>query len=91
MWRFFATLMSVFIALLYGWLAVFLRDHPVDVKGRGVVVRVPLRVCAEWHDKVLGMRNQRRLREMLRTVPVYDELLTQYPNATITVIGHAFI
>jgi len=37
------------------------------------------------------MRNQQRLREMLKTVPVYEELLTQYPNATITVIGRAFI
>ncbi len=64
----------------------------IDVKRHGVeVVRVPLRVSTEWHDKLLGMRSQRRLREMLRTVPVYDELLGQFPDGKITVIGKAFI
>jgi hypothetical protein len=83
-----ATMASLFFGVIGRVLAEIWRDTlPANVRARLVVVRVPLLVRSQFHDKVRAMRSQRRLRGMLRTVPIYGELLTQYPKAKIIVLG----
>lgn len=62
-------------------------EEVLEVHGREVVLQVPLRVSSEWHEKVRRIKSRRRLREMLRTVPVYAELLDEYPDAKIGVVS----
>jgi hypothetical protein len=50
------------------------------------VVPAPLRVAARHHAKVVGM-GQGRLRRLLRTVPIYAQLLDENPRARFSVAG----
>ena len=50
----------------------------------GTTVHVPLRVARRSHKKVRRM-SQRRLKRLLRTVPVYAQLLEENPDARISV------
>ena len=54
---------------------------PRDV-GRETLVLTPLRVAAKYHRRV-STSSQRRLKRWLRTVPVYSQLLQEYPRARI--------
>ena len=81
-------LLDILASRIFGKLLIEVwRDAlPADDGSRVVAVRVPLLVGAEYHGEVLAIRSQRRLREMLRCVPIYEDLLTEYPNAGITVM-----
>lgn len=48
-------------------------------------LRVPLRVAEAYHAKVVRM-NQRRLRVLLRSVPIYATLLKENPAAQVSVV-----
>lgn len=48
-------------------------------------LRVPLRVAKVYHAK-LGRMNQRRLRRLLRSVPIYATLLNENPVAQVSVV-----
>ena len=54
---------------------------------RETIVEVPLRVCGEFHGGLSRRWMKRKLRRLLRTVPVYARLLDEYPAARITVAG----
>jgi hypothetical protein len=54
---------------------------PRDV-GRSTFVRVPLRVAARYHERVLKS-SQRALKRWLRSVPAYAQLLNEYPRAQV--------
>ena len=63
-----------------------LRGHGgvmIDEEG-AFTLRVPLRVAAPYHPKVRGM-SQRRLRRLLRSVPVYATLLEENPMSRVSV------
>ncbi len=55
----------------------------------GTAVQVPLRVARRSHKKVRRM-SQRRLKQLLRTVPVYAQLLEENPDARISVDAGAW-
>ncbi|MGD9125883.1 MAG: hypothetical protein PVH19_00770 [Planctomycetia bacterium] len=46
---------------------------------------IPLRVCKEQQYRLGRIRSQRKLRSLLRTVPIYAKLLDEYPKAKIFV------
>jgi hypothetical protein len=64
------------------WLLAMARRGTGDVFGRETVIRVSLRVREE-HHQWLATRSQRKLRKLLRTVPVYAQLLDEYPESRI--------
>lgn len=51
--------------------------------GRETFVPTPLRVAAAYHGKV-QRASQRKLKRWLRTVPIYADLLREYPLATVS-------
>ncbi|MBN1911456.1 MAG: hypothetical protein JW818_17065 [Pirellulales bacterium] len=48
-------------------------------------VELPLRVRKEHHPKLRRVRSQRKLRRLLRDVPIYAKLLKEYPRARIMI------
>ncbi len=56
-----------------------------DARGRDTAVSIPLRVCREYHRGLARWGTRRRLRRLLKTVPIYARLLDEYPRATIRV------
>ena len=61
--------------------AVMMMQTPRDV-GRETVVLTPLKVAAKYHRRV-SRSGQRALKRWLKTVPVYAQLLQEYPRAQI--------
>jgi hypothetical protein len=55
---------------------------PAERLGRDVVITIPLRVCKDAQSSVLRS-GQGRLKDLLRTVPVYERLLSDYRDARI--------
>ena len=69
------------LALLGPWalLASVAGKRPNETHGRDTVVKVPLRVHRDFHGGLNRRVSQRKLRRLLRTVPVYARLLEEYP------------
>ena len=63
-------------------LAIAMALKPIRDVGRSTIVLTPLRVCAKHQPRVLRA-SQRALKRWLRTVPVYAQLLNDYPRARI--------
>jgi hypothetical protein len=59
------------------------RNEQTELHGRERRVYIPLRVRSDFHEQLRRTRNQRTLRAWLRSVPVYAELLDQYPQAKV--------
>jgi hypothetical protein len=78
-----------FFLLLLGpvWIWAQLRkdQNSAEVFGRENVVEVPLRLCSQCQAGVREFRNTRAMRALLQEVPLYQELLREYPEATINV------
>lgn len=72
---------------LAGLLALLRRDGYAQRAdhGRDTALEVPLRVRREYHDRLRRRAGRRRLRALLRTVPVYARLLDEYPTARLSV------
>lgn len=51
--------------------------------GRDTFIEVPVRIAEEFRDEVLRLRNQSKLKSLLRKTPLYDQLLREYPEAQI--------
>jgi len=64
--------------VFWEWL---LSRHPEEPLGRELVVPVPLRMCAACATDLKRRQPQHEIRRILEDVPVYDELLRQYPGA----------
>jgi hypothetical protein len=81
-----ASLLALAIAL-GAWWALLLRlgEKNQDAQGRQTLVRTPLRVAIERQPALNRKPSQRRLRKLLRTVPIYGKLLNDYPKARIIV------
>ena len=56
-----------------------------EVTGRELVVRAPLRVCADCRSRLRKRTCRKELRALLETVPEYAELLREYPDAGLDV------
>ncbi len=72
----FAVLISPII------LSVYVRPARPNV-GRETFVPTPLRVAAACHSRV-RKASQRKLKHWLRSVPIYEELLREYPLAAVS-------
>jgi hypothetical protein len=81
------TKVVLLLATCFGpWATLILfRGQRDQAHGRDTVVRIPLRVCREYHRGLERWWMKRKLRRLLRTVPVYARLLDEYPGATIAV------
>jgi hypothetical protein len=59
----------------------------LETHGHELVVYTPIRLCKEFHAQ-FRKASQRRLRRLLRSVPVFSRLLDEYPHARI-LPGHS--
>ncbi len=78
--------------LLFGWIGLMLASRasrPREELGRDTAVTVPLGVASEARSKVMRMRRQKALKALLRSTPIYAELLDQFPDAHVHVLGRA--
>ena len=64
-------------------LALILAQKPRQDVGRTTIVHTPLRVAARNQRRVLRWSSQRAIKRWLRSVPVYAELLNDYPRAQV--------
>jgi hypothetical protein len=69
---------------LFSPISIWRREVRTEIHGRQTVIRVPLRVRQEHHAWLSRMRSQRKLRRLLGTVPIYAQLLHEYPDAYIS-------
>jgi len=76
-------MMLCFLPALLLWLLVQMLPLQSRILGRDTVVRIPLRVCGNQKCSLRRARDQRKLREVLSTVPIYEQLLEEYPRAYI--------
>jgi hypothetical protein len=60
-------------------------ESPTKETGRELVVRVPLAVCPDCRKPVRRLTNQPQLHALLRTEPIYCELLDEYPDAKVII------
>lgn len=60
-----------------------MNQQEVEVVGNEVVVRAPLRICADCATRL--RRDKRRVREMLQQMQLYQPLFRQYPDAVINI------
>jgi hypothetical protein len=78
--------LMVLFALLSPILALLaLREERREPLGRETSVSVPLRVSSPFHRKLARRGSRGELRRLLRSVPVYAELLDRYPDATVEI------
>jgi hypothetical protein len=59
-----------------------LMREPVEWHGREVVVRVPLRVSADYQPEFRRLPAV-RIKKLLATIPIYAQLLAEYPQAKV--------
>ena len=81
-WNWLAIAAGAAIAV---WLAfVAQRFTRSEVHGRETSVDLPLRVSSLCQRRLLRLRRQRKLKRLLKTVPLYERLLLEYPRAVVT-------
>jgi len=52
--------------------------------GAGVeTVDIPLRIARDAHAEIVQIKSQQQLRTLLRSTPVYAQLLAEFPQSTI--------
>jgi hypothetical protein len=82
-WTFFALAFLIGIFwFVWLWLWWDLLNRKPEELGRDTVVWIPLRVCADQQHRLRRM-GQWRLRRLLRQVPIYAQLLNEYPGTLI--------
>ena len=72
----------------FGWLGALIasrRMMPLEEFGRETVIDLPLKVSTEMRSQVTRMRSQKSLKTALRTVPIYEKLLDEYPDSVVSV------
>jgi hypothetical protein len=65
------------------WLMSKFVPQQTETLGRDTGVRILLRICKQDHGRLHRIRDQRKLRNLLRAVPIYQQLLEEYPRAHI--------
>ena len=77
------------LALMFApfWLTLALRHgrdpNEPDKQGHDVKLRVPLRLCGACRSSLGGLRRARAIKRLLRQVPIYKQLLEEYPDAKV--------
>ena len=75
------------LAPVWIW-GVLLRDYKSDeVFGRETVVEIPVRMCPDCQAAVRNSPSTRAMTALLHTIPLYHQLLREYPKATIGISG----
>jgi hypothetical protein len=83
--RYLALLLAMLISPFWWLRALFfesLRDETRQELGRDRFVDTPLCICDEDRPKLKHV-HQRKLKRLLQTVPIYAELLREYPGSRI--------
>jgi hypothetical protein len=83
--RYMALLVAMLISPFWWLRAIFFeswREEERRELGRDRFVDTPMRICEEDAPK-LRSAGQGQLRSILRTVPIYEELLKEYPKSRI--------
>ena len=76
--------------LFLGWIGAIIatidssNSRPREECGRDTSVAVPLRISSDIRPKLLRLRRQGEWKAILRRVPIYAQLLNDYPTAKIT-------
>lgn len=76
----------IVVLALFGWLGLLMAALSGGERvehGRDTSVVVPLRVSSSVVEQLRRQRSQRKLKRLLRSVPIYDELLRNYPLARV--------
>lgn len=68
---------------IFWLLGMDMLSEETERHGRDVVLTVPLRVAKENQPRLRRGVNQRRLQQILSSVPEYQRLLAEYPEAHI--------
>jgi hypothetical protein len=69
------------------WLAAIARSSMrEEVHGRETSIDLPLPISSFCQRRLLRLRRQRTLKRLLKTVPIYEQLLIEYPRAVVTPI-----
>jgi len=78
---------TALLTLMCSWLFIFhylASRGPVEWLGRELVVRVPLRVSADCQPEFRRLSSA-QIKQLLSTVPIYAQLLADYPRAKVFV------
>jgi hypothetical protein len=78
---------QLLLSLVCSWWLIFLPRvfaRTVPVEESATTIQVPLRVSASHHAR-LRSASQRKLKRLLRTVPIYAKLLDENPHALVSV------
>jgi hypothetical protein len=76
-------LIALFAVACSPLLALVIAQKSRPDVGRTTVVNTPLRVAARNQRRVLRWSSQRAIKRWLRSVPVYAQLLKEYPRARV--------
>jgi hypothetical protein len=71
---------ATWLTMFFG-IFIFKRVTRETTKGRDVTLRVPVRICTGCAQV---LKAQDRLREVMRTVPLYADLFAKYPDASVS-------
>ncbi len=85
--RYLFTILAILFSpfrIIGGLLGKSLLDEERRELGRDRGVYTPLLVRKEYHEQLRRTRSQSKLRRLLRTVPIYADLLDEFPGARIT-------
>jgi hypothetical protein len=77
---------SIFTWLLFGWIAALIelrKSASSEEVGRDTFVELPLSISSDARERILGLRRQSQLKSLLRKVPIYSQLLDEFPEAII--------
>jgi hypothetical protein len=81
--KFLAILSFFFIGIFAWFVAKETLGQKPEWVGRDLELSLPIRVHRDLRDDLQKIRNQKRLRELLRAVPLYAQLLDDYPSAEV--------
>jgi hypothetical protein len=80
---------NVFLLMLapvWAWQQARKDFNDTEAVGREIVVNAPLRICVKCQSEIKKIDKDRTLRNLLRKIPLYGELLCEYPQAAIHLV-----
>ncbi|WP_197528737.1 hypothetical protein [Aeoliella mucimassa] len=83
---------DILFILVIGWIGLLFsafRSRPREEHGRETSIELPLRVSGNASAKIVSLRQQKKLNKLLREVPIYAELLKEFPDAKVQPLSFA--
>lgn len=72
---------------LFHWFGTTASAGQPNGSGPGIeTVDIPLRIARDARAEILQIRSQQQLRTLLRSTPVYAQLLAEFPQSTIELL-----